>query len=87
MPVFSRAQVERICSLCGASLPPALLLIMDKYGHQKESMEEAGLEYASQQIGDLLQHGIEGIHLYTLNKTTSSPRVVRLLRERGFFPL
>ena len=75
MPVFSRAQVERICSLCGASLPPALLLIMDKYGHQKESMEEAGLEYASQQIEDLLQHGIEGIHLYTMNR----PHLARTL--------
>ncbi|EAX46633.1 5,10-methylenetetrahydrofolate reductase [Thermosinus carboxydivorans Nor1] len=77
MPVFSRPQVERICSLCGATLPPALRKLMEKYGHDKEAMEQAGLEYASRQIADLLAHDIDGVHLYTMNRPHLARTLVR----------
>ncbi len=68
MPVFSGSQVRHICRLCGASLPPKLLRLIDKYYHQPAAMQEAGLEYACRQIDDLAANGVRGIHLYTMNK-------------------
>ncbi|MDR3349091.1 MAG: methylenetetrahydrofolate reductase [Acidaminococcales bacterium] len=68
MPVFSQKQVERICALCGASIPKKLRLLMDKYGHSQDEMQKAGLEYASLQIEDLLEHNVRGVHLYTMNR-------------------
>ncbi|CCO06962.1 methylenetetrahydrofolate reductase [NAD(P)H] [Desulforamulus hydrothermalis] len=68
MPVLNAKQIKRIISLCGASMPAKLLMMVDKYGDRPEDMEKAGIEYASQQVLDLMENGVEGIHLYTMNK-------------------
>ena len=43
------------------------------YGESKEDMRKAGIDYAVRQIRDLKEHGVDGIHLYTMNwpKTTA----------------
>ena len=68
MPVISASQIKRICSLCGASIPSQLAAILDRYGANPYDMEQAGIEYASNQIQDLLSFKVDGIHLYTMNK-------------------
>jgi methylenetetrahydrofolate reductase (NADPH) len=68
MPVFSQKQVERICALCGASIPKGLRLLMDRYGHSQQDMQKAGLEYAARQIDDLMEQKVRGVHLYTMNR-------------------
>jgi methylenetetrahydrofolate reductase (NADPH) len=82
MPVFSQKQIERICSLCGASIPQALRLLMDKYGHSQEDMQKAGLEYASRQIDDLIEHKARGVHLYTMNRPELAEFMVRNTKLR-----
>ncbi|NLD50615.1 MAG: methylenetetrahydrofolate reductase [NAD(P)H], partial [Clostridiaceae bacterium] len=56
MPVFKADQIKRITSLCGASIPAKLLIIMDKYEDSPEDMRKAGIEYASRQISDLIDN-------------------------------
>ncbi len=68
MPVLNASQIERITSLCGASIPEKLRKLLDKYGNNPADMEKAGLEYACEQILDLLSNRVDGIHLYTMNK-------------------
>ncbi|GAB6180457.1 methylenetetrahydrofolate reductase [Desulfotomaculum defluvii] len=68
MPVLNAKQIKRIISLCGASMPAKLLIMVDKFGDNPEDMEKAGLEYASNQVQDLLDNGVDGVHLYTMNK-------------------
>ena len=68
MPVFSAAQVNRICSMCATSIPEKLQKIMDKYADNNDDMQKAGLDYAFGQIDDLLKNDIRGIHLYTMNR-------------------
>jgi methylenetetrahydrofolate reductase (NADPH) len=68
MPVFSRKQIEHICALCGASIPPKLRLLLDKYGQNQTEMQKAGLEYAARQIEDLIENKVRGVHLYTMNR-------------------
>ena len=73
MPVINKKQIERITSLCGASIPPKFRRILDKYENNPEALKEAGIAYATEQIIDLLSCDVDGIHLYTMNK----PEVAR----------
>lgn len=67
MCVTNKKQIERMVTMCGASLPPALAKLMSKYADDPESLTEAGIEYASEQIRGLLANGVDGIHFYTMN--------------------
>ncbi len=68
MPVVNGKQIERICKLSGTQLPPRFKSIVDKFGDDPEAMTQAGIAYASEQIIDLIANGVNGIHVYTMNK-------------------
>lgn len=68
MPIISKAQVERMTYMIGSSLPSRLVKIIHKYENQPDSLKQAGIEYALEQIHDLLNHGVDGIHLYAMNR-------------------
>lgn len=82
MPVFSAKQVARICQLCQASIPEKLSTIMNKYQDNPEDMEKAGLEYAYEQISDLVANKVRGIHLYTMNKPELARSMVKNTKLR-----
>ena len=67
MPVLSRSSIQRMVSMCGASLPSKLTRILARYGDHPTALREAGIAYAIDQISDLIAGGVEGIHLYTMN--------------------
>lgn len=77
MPVVNKKQIDRITSLCGATIPLKFKKIMEKYEHDSEALREAGIAYAIEQIIDLASSGVEGIHLYTMN----NPYVARRIKE------
>lgn len=78
MPVTSKKSIERMVSLCGASIPNRLAKLMARYSDDPASLKAAGLEYAIMQILDLLEHGTDGIHIYTMN----NPDVARYIMEQ-----
>lgn len=78
MPVTSKKSIERMVSLCGASIPKRLAKLMARYSDDPASLKAAGLEYAIMQILDLLEHGTDGIHIYTMN----NPDVARYIMEQ-----
>ena len=76
MPVTNAAQIKRITSLCKSSIPKKLEKILDKYGHDSESMKKAGFIYATEQIIELLANGIPAIHLYAMNKPEVAKAII-----------
>ncbi|MBD3368737.1 methylenetetrahydrofolate reductase [NAD(P)H] [Candidatus Fermentibacteria bacterium] len=68
MPVLSASQIKRIIYLCGVSIPAGILKLLDHHGDDPREMERAGIEYASRQVCDLLENGVPGVHLYTMNR-------------------
>lgn len=68
MPAMSGDQIARITSMCGASLPGALTEKLAKAGDDREAQQQAGILWCTEQILDLLRHGVPGIHLYILNQ-------------------
>ncbi len=78
MPVTSKKSIERMVSLCGASIPNRLAKLMARYSGDPASLKAAGLEYAIMQILDLIENGVSGIHIYTMN----NPDVARYIMEQ-----
>lgn len=75
MPVTNRKQIERMVSMCGASLPRKFTRIIQKYENNPEALRDAGIAYAIDQIVDLLAEGVDGIHLYTMNNPYVAKRI------------
>ena len=75
MPIIKKSQIERMASLCGASIPDKLMKILNKYGDNDEAMLDAAVAYAVNQTLDLLSSNIDGIHLYTMNNPVVARRI------------
>ena len=75
MPVINKAQIDKMVTLCGASLPEKFSRMMQKYEDNKEALFDAGMAYAINQIVDLLAHDVDGIHIYTMNNPIVAKRI------------
>lgn len=67
MPVTNKSQIERMVSMCGASIPAKLSKLLQRFGDDKFAMRDAGISYAIDQIMDLVANGVDGVHIYTMN--------------------
>lgn len=79
MPITSVQQVERIVSMCGVQIPTKFSKICATY--QGEDLYKAGIDYAIEQIRDLIDNGVRGIHLYTMNKGDVAKAVFTAFEE------
>lgn len=77
MPVTAAKQLGTSVTLSGSSVPNELSSIIAKYGENAEDMKKAGIEYAVNQILDLKEHGVEGIHLYSMNKADVTKEIYK----------
>ena len=81
MPVVNAAQIKRMVTTCGASLPPRFEKIVKRYEDNNEALMDAGIYYAISQIIDLLASGSDGIHLYTMNNPTVAKKICDGIRN------
>ena len=68
MPFMSKQQVTRMVFMCGASLPSPVIKLLARYEDDQESLMHAGIDYACRQLEDLAAHGVDGLHVYTMNR-------------------
>ena len=68
MPFMSRQQISRMVFMCGASLPSPVIKLLAKYESDPQSLRQAGIDYACRQLIDLASHGVDGCHVYTMNR-------------------
>ncbi len=68
MPITNARMLGTTVTLSGTSVPKSLSDVIAHYGDNDDDMKKAGIEYAVNQIRDLLSHGVDGIHLYVMNK-------------------
>lgn len=71
LPITNLAQAQRITSMCKAKLPAALVERLSQ-NDTAEWQFDVGVEHARQQTIDLLESGVEGLHLYVLNKSRAA---------------
>lgn len=73
MPITSASGMKRMAELAaGARYPAKLLRAISRAAKDDEAVQRVGVHYATEQCRDLLDHGVDGIHFYTLNKSQAT---------------
>lgn len=80
MPITTAKQLGTTVSLSGSSVPKELADIIATYGENKEDMRKAGIDFAVRQILDLKEHGVDGIHLYSMNKLKTTTEICEQIK-------
>ncbi len=80
MPISNVGQLKRFTSLCGASIPPLLASRLSELENEPDAVTQFGISYATNLAKELLTGGAPGIHLYTLNRSTQVPEIIRNLK-------
>lgn len=81
LPVLNVDQVTRF----GITLPEALFKKLKATGDNKATQRQIGVEWAIDQIAELLDHGAPGVHLYIMNMSKSALGILDGLQARGYF--
>lgn len=70
LPIVSLKVIKRIIGMCGASIPEDLMAKLEEADRRggAAAVQEVGLEHARNQARQLLESGVPGVHLYTLNR-------------------
>lgn len=77
MPITNIKQIDRIISLSGTKIPDEVNAFLNKYSDNPESLHKAGLDFAVKQVNDLLKNGVQGVHIYTMNKPLTAETVLK----------
>ncbi len=80
LPVTNLGQIQRITSMCGAHLPAELSQALSAAEDDAERQFEAGVDFATRQVQELIDAGIPGVHFYVLNKSPATTAVLRGVR-------
>lgn len=81
MPIVNSRQIERTVKLSSASLPPQFTKMVSRYADDPQGLYDAGIDYAVEQIRDLIIGGADGIHLYAMNNADVARRVYEGIRD------
>ncbi|MDD4700255.1 MAG: methylenetetrahydrofolate reductase [NAD(P)H] [Oscillospiraceae bacterium] len=82
MPILSKSQIQKMIFMCGVSLPSEIVKILYKYENNIDDLKKAAMDYSANQINDLISHGVDGVHIYTMNR----PEIARenVLRMKNY---
>lgn len=80
LPITQIGQLERMTSMCGASIPERLHRELHAREGQPEAVIDFGVAYATLQCAELLATGAPGIHFYTLNRSPATRAILGALK-------
>ena len=81
MPIVKRSQIERTVALSSASLPSEFTRMVSRFQDDPDSLYEAGIEYAINQLRDLIEGGADGVHLYAMNDANVAAKVYEGIKD------
>ncbi|HTX18470.1 MAG TPA: methylenetetrahydrofolate reductase [NAD(P)H] [Bacteroidota bacterium] len=83
MPVTSRKGLARMAELAlGVHFPAKLLRALSR-AENDEYVEKVGSHWATEQVRDLIDHNVRGVHFYTLNRSRSTLKIYETLGVRS----
>ena len=75
MPIASVAGIRRMARVNDTSFPPELDAQLDRVDGDDDATYQLGVRWATDQCRELLEHGVPGIHLFTLNRSPASREI------------
>lgn len=84
MPFTSTKQITRMAFTCGASIPARVIKRLIAAGDDPAAQARAGIEYACEQLRDLAANGVDGLHVYSMNKPGVARATHDALGECGY---
>ena len=84
MPFTSTKQITRMAFTCGASIPAKVIKRLIAAGDDPSDQARAGVEYACEQLCDLAANGVDGLHVYSMNKPNLARAAHEALRACGY---
>jgi methylenetetrahydrofolate reductase (NADPH) len=69
MPITDIDRIKNFSQKCGATLPDHIIQRFQKATPATDGAKKIGIEVATEQCADLLEHGIRYFHFYTLNQS------------------
>ena len=79
MPITSHSRLRRVLELTGEREPIDFANQLEAAG-DSASRKEIGISWAAGLIGELVEHGVPGIHLYAFNEHLNVTEVLRRAR-------
>ncbi len=84
MPFTSTKQIQRMAFTCGATIPASVIKRLIAAGDDPDAQIRAGVEYACEQLRDLAANGVDGLHIYSMNKPQVAQATHDVLVECGY---
>lgn len=81
MPALSLDQARKFSVFCGSAIPAELERRLLACGADAEAQRKVGVEWAVEQIRELIARGAPGLHLYVLNRPDSALELLGRIRE------
>ena len=79
MPIISKKGMLRMAELAlGARFPSKLMKAINR-AENDELTKKVGIHWATEQVRDLIDHNVSGVHFYTLNKSQATLDIYRSL--------
>lgn len=82
MPVLNFKSVQRMVNLCGAKIPEKLLSDLEKNLENASAIKKIGIDYAIEQIANLLDNQVDGIHFYAMNKSEDIKSIYNAVKSK-----
>jgi len=79
MPVASLKGMQRMAELALGARFPARLIKSLVRARDDEYVERVGIHWATEQVRDLIDHGVKGVHFYTLNRSKATLTIYETL--------
>ena len=87
MPITTRQGMIRIAELAGGARLPARLLRSIMRAESEEYVRKVGVHWATEQVSDLIEKKVPGIHFYTLNNAQAVLEIYEALGVRDSLQL
>jgi methylenetetrahydrofolate reductase (NADPH) len=85
MPIYTARMTNFLAKLCGATITKEISDgLAEITEDDKAAVLEFGIEYAYQQCSGLLDSGVPGVHIYTMDRSKSVKEIVSRLRGNGY---
>jgi methylenetetrahydrofolate reductase (NADPH) len=79
MAITDIDKIKKFSQMCSATLPEHVIQRFGKAGSVAGDAKKIGVEVATEQCADLLEHGLRYFHFYTLNQSDAVLQVVNNL--------